>query len=186
VLVIAEKSRVEVGSDSLFYFDQRDQFNLLQGKINFRIQPGAQVRFKVGDLSISKSHPLQAARVPPANLPKDNESLGSIMIHSSGSVTVKSIQGPPLHVRNQEGKVLASLSSGESITMPSVRTGTTRTQMAQRDVAGLERRSETGSGEFLGLSTWAWVGIGAAVVAVVAIVAIVASDDDDHERPICP
>jgi len=41
---------------------------------------------------------------------------------------------------------------------------------------------ETGSGEFLGLSTWAWVRIGAVVVAVVAIIVIAASDDDDHER----
>jgi hypothetical protein len=185
VLVIAEKSRIEAGSDSLFYFDQRDQFNLLQGKINFRIQSGAHVRFKVGDLSISKSHPLQAARVPSANLPKDNESLGSIMIHSNGSVTVKNVRGP-LHIRNQAGTVLASLSSRESITIPSISTSTTPTQMAQRDVAGLEKLSDTGSGEFLGLSTWAWVGIGAAVVLAAAIIAIVASDDDDHEAPVCP
>jgi hypothetical protein len=185
VLAIAEKTRIEVGPDSLFYFDQRDQFYLLQGKINFRIQPDVQLRFKVGNLWISKSYPLQAGKTSSAVVPEDKGALGSIMIHSNGSVAVKSVQGP-LYVRNQDGKVLAFLSSGESITIPSVRTGTTHTQMAQRDVAGLEKLSETGSGEFLGLSTWAWVGIGAAAVIAATIIAIVASKDEDHERPVCP
>jgi hypothetical protein len=185
VLAIAEKTRIEVGPDSLFYFDQRDQFDLLQGKINFRIQPEVHLKFKVGDLWISKSYPLQAGKTSSAVVPGDKGALGSITIHSNGSIAVKSVQGP-LYVRNQDGKVLASLSSGESITIPSVRTGTTHTQMAQRDVADLERLSETGSGEFLGLSTWAWVGIGAAVVFTAAVVAIIASKGEDHERPVCP
>jgi hypothetical protein len=119
VLALAEKTRIEIGSDSLFYFDQRDQFNLLQGKINFRIQPDVQLRFKVGSLWINKSYPLQSAKGPPVGLTKDKEFTGSILMHPKGSVTVKTIQGS-ISVTNGDGALLASLSTGESITLPSV------------------------------------------------------------------
>src|SRR4030043_195170 len=111
VLALAGKTRIEIGSDSLFYFDQRDQFNLLQGKINFRIQPDGQLGFKVGNLWINKSYPLQSAKGSSVVLTKDKEFAGSILVHSRGSVTVKTIQGS-ISVTNQEGTVLASLSAG--------------------------------------------------------------------------
>src|SRR5512139_3510423 len=119
VLALSEKTRIEIGSDSFFYFGQKDQFNLLQGKISFRIQPDVPLRFKVGNLWIGKSYPLQAAKGSSVALTKDKEFAGSILTHTKGSVTLKSVKGP-LQVTSQDGAVLASLSTGESITLPSV------------------------------------------------------------------
>jgi len=185
VLALAEKTRVEIGSDSVFYFHQSDQFNLLEGKINFRIQPDVPLRFKVGNLWISKSYPLQTVKGPSIALTKDKEFAGSILMHSKGSVTVKSVQGP-LYVTNQDGTVLASLSTGESITLPSVIAGSKPPIMA----ANAEPKWTEGPVEeegFLGLSTRTWVGIGAAAAAVIGIILWAASGDGDHDRvPVCP
>ena len=187
VLALAEKTRIEIGSDSLFYFDQRDQFNLLQGKVSFRIQPDVQLRFKVGNLWISKSYPLQTAKGPSVVLTKDKEFAGSILTHSKGSVTVKSIQGP-LYVTNQDHVVMASLSTGESITLPSVvASSKSPTMMANAEPKSTGPLAEEEG--FLGVSTSTWGGIAAAVVIVgvtVGVVVWVASRDEDHEAPVCP
>src|SRR4030042_2194030 len=180
VLALAEKTRIEIGSNSLFYFDQRDQFNLLQGKINFRIQPEVQLRFKEGSLWINKSYPLQSAKGPSVALTKDKEFAGSILMHSKGSVTVKSAQGL-ISVTNDDGALLASLSTGESITLPSVvASPKSPTMMANAEPKSTGPLAEEEG--FLGLSTWTWLGIAAAVVVVGVVVVVAASGGDgDHE-----
>ncbi len=187
VLALADRTRIEVDSDSLFCFDQRDRFHLLEGKINFRIQPDVQLRLKVGNLWISKSYPLQTAKGPSVALTKDKEFAGSILAHSKGSVTVKSTQGP-LRVTTQDGTVLASLSAGESITLPSVVVSPkSPTMMANAEPKWTEGPVEEEG--FLGLSTWTWLGIASAVVIVgvtVGVVVWAASRDEDHETPVCP
>jgi hypothetical protein len=184
VVALAEKTRIEIGSDSLFYFGERDRFNLLQGKVSFRIQPDVPLRFKVGNLWISKSHLLQSAKGSSVALTKDKEFAGSILTHTKGSVTVKSTQGP-LHVTSLDGTVLASLSTGESITLPSVASSKSPTMMANAEPKWTEGPVE--EERFLGLPTWTWVGIGlAAVVVGVVVVAVSNDDDDDHEAPGCP
>jgi hypothetical protein len=185
-LALAEKTRIEIGSDSLFCFDQRDQFNLLQGKINFRIEPDVQLRFKVGSLWISKSYPLQSAKDPSVALTKDKEFSGSILKHSEGSVTVKSVQGS-LNVTNQDGTVLASLSTGESITLPSVIAIATSkpTIMA----ASSEPKSTQDPFEEDLLSKWeTWVGIVAAIafVGVTTVAVVAASGHGKEEIHLCP
>ena len=184
-LALAEKTRLEIGPNSLFCFDQRDQFNLLQGKISFKIQPDVQLRFKVGNLWIVKSYPLQTSRASSVGLSEGEEFMGSIFFHSKGSVTVKSLQGS-LYVMNQDRVVLAGLSTRESITIPSIAVGSPPIRTAQRDVLGSEKLTETESEEFLGLSTWSWVGIGLAVAGVAGIVIAIAASDDDHETAVCP
>ena len=185
VLALSEKSRIEIGSDSFFYFDQRDEFKLLQGKINFRIQSDVPLRFNVGSLQIVKPHPRQSAKGASAGLAKDEESMGSILLHPKGSVTVKSIQGP-VNIINQDHVVMASLSTGESITLPSVVVVSKPPIMA----ANAEPKWTEGPVEeegWLGLSTWTWVGIAAAAVVVGVVIAVAASGgDDDHEAPVCP
>lgn len=186
VLALAEKTRIEIGSDSLFYFDQRDQFNLLQGKVSFRIQPDVQLRFKAGNLWISKSYPLQSAKGPSPVLTKDKEFAGSILMHSKGSVTVKSVQGS-ISVSSDDGALLASLSTGESVTLPSVVVRSkSPTLMANAEPKWTEGPIEEEG--WLGLSTWTWVGIAAAAVIVGVIVGISASggDGDHDEVPVCP
>jgi hypothetical protein len=184
VLALAEKTRIEIGSDSLFYFDQRDQFNLLQGKISFRIQPDVPLRFKVGSLWISKPYPLQSAKGSSVLVTKDKEFAGSILTHSKGSVTVKSTQGP-LYVTSQDGTVLASLSTGESITLPSVVVSPKSPTM----MANAEPKSTTAPAEegFLGVSTWTWVALVAVVAAAVTVVSIAATrSSGGGEAPACP
>jgi hypothetical protein len=187
VLALSEKTRIEIGSDSFFYFDQRDQLNLLQGKINFRIQSDVPLRFKVGNLWISKSYPLQTAIGSSVALTKDKEFAGSILTHAKGSVTLKSVQGP-LQVTSQDGAVLASLSTGESITLPSVVVSSKSPMM----MAKAEPKGTEGPLEEEGLlSKWeTWAGIAAAVVVVGVTTAVViwaaGSDHHDHEAPVCP
>lgn len=185
VLALAEKTRIEIGSDSLFYFHQSDQFNLLAGKISFRIQPDVPLRFKVGNLWISRPYPLQTAKGLSAALTKDKEFTGSILMHTKGSVTVKNVQGL-MSVSNEEGAVLASLSTGESITLPSVVASSKPTLMAA-DAEPTWTEGPIKEEGFLGLSNRAWLGIGAAVVVVGVVVGLAASGGDgDHEAPVCP
>jgi hypothetical protein len=189
VLALADRTRIEVDSDSSFYFDQRDRFYLLKGKINFRIQPDVQLRFKVGNLWINKSHPLQTAKGPSVALTKDKELVGSISMHSKGSVTVKTVQGL-ISVTNEDGAVLASVSTGESITLPSfVVNSESPIMMAKAETKGTEGPLEEEKG-FLGLSGWTWFGIAAAVVIVGVIVGVsvwaAGRDDHDREAPVCP
>ncbi len=185
VLILADRTRVEIGPESIFSFDQRDQLNLLQGKIGFRVQPGVTLGFKVGNLRINKSYPLYSSKSPSMRETDEKTFSGSIQIHAKGSVTVKSFEHS-LSITGQDGTLLASLSPGETVTIPSTIVHSPLVQMAQRDVVGAERASAEATGEFLGLSTWTWVGIGVAAVAVTAVAVAVASHDEDHERAICP
>ncbi len=185
VLALAEKTRIEIRSDSFFYFDQRDQFNLLEGKVSFRIQPDVPLRFKVGNLWISKPYPLQTAKGSSVALTKDKEFAGSILMHTKGSVTVKSVQGP-LHVTSQDGTVLALLSTGESITLPSVVADSKPPIMA----ANAEPESTEEPAEerrLLGVPIWAWVSLAALVAAEVTVVSIAASrSGGGGDAPACP
>jgi hypothetical protein len=186
VLALAQKTRIEVGSDSVFYFDQRDQFNLLQGKVSFRVQPDVPLRFKAGNLSISKSYPLQTAKGSFIALTKDMEFAGSILMHSKGSVTVKSIQGS-LSVTDSNGALVASLSTGESITLPSVvASSKSPTLMANAQPKLTEGAIEEEG--FLGLSTWTWVGIADVAAFTGAAIAVSASGRgaDRGVAPVCP
>ena len=50
---------------------------------------------------------------------KNEEAIGSISTHANGAVTIKSNQGK-LSILNQEHVVVAAVSSGESVTIPSI------------------------------------------------------------------
>jgi len=149
--------------------------------------------FQGGSLSIHKSRTLQAARGSSISSPKSEEALGSVSIHSNGSVTVQSIQGS-FSVLNQDRAVLAALASKEGITIPSTaaKGATSKVMVAQAGEAGAGAAGGGGeSGGFLGLSTWAWVGIGVvtagAVAGGIAIYSHNKDDDDDHDQvPGCP
>jgi hypothetical protein len=160
IITHSNDSQIEVGSNSLFSFDQNDRFILSQGNIEFRLS-SSEMNFRVGNLSILKSRSLQATKSPSVTSVKDEEAMGSIIIHSNGSATIKSIQGK-LSVLDQDHVVLASLSSGQSVTIPSITVGgPPRVMVAQ--VGGEEAGGGEGKG-ILGLgTTWDWV-IGISVV----------------------
>jgi hypothetical protein len=98
-------------------------------------------------------------------------------------VTLKSIQGL-LSILSEERVVLASLSSKETVTIPSVTVKTpSRVMVAQ---AG-ETAREVESKEKTRSATWYWVGGGLLAAGVAAGIAIPLSrHHEHHERiPIC-
>jgi len=185
LLALANHCQIEVGQNSLLTFDQNDRLHLLQGSINFRIPATAGMEFKVGNLLMSPSRSLQASKSPSVALPKIEEAIGSIVIHSNGAVTVKSIKGS-LSILSQERVVLAALSPRDSVTMPSVTVkGPSRVMVAQ---AG-ETAKEVESKEKKRSEAWYWVGGGLLVAGVAAGIAIPLSlHHEHHERIpiICP
>jgi hypothetical protein len=186
VMILRNNSQIEVRPDSQCLFDQESRLILSQGSIEFRITYTSEISFRVGNISISKSRTLEAAKTPPAVSLKNEETMGSISIHSNGSVTVKSLQGN-LSMVNQDRLVLAGLSSKDSITLPSVTVGKTpRVMVAQAGLTGTPSEESEG---FLGIPTWGWIGIaiGSAVIAAVVIAAASGGGGGGHDFvPACP
>lgn len=188
IITLENNRQIEVGQNSLFSFDRNDQMHLRQGTIEFRFPSTAELSFKVGDLTVGKYRSLQASKNPSAVSPKSEDTIGSISVHPSGSVTVKSIQGP-LFVVNQDHVVLAALSSEDTVTIPSVSAKSPSKVMVAQ--AGETTSSpEVKKEKFLGISTWGWVGIIGGVIVIAAIVAVCASGGGGgghHEAvPVCP
>jgi len=171
-LITLEGNRqIEVGGNSLLSFDRNDQMRLTQGAIDFRLPSTAELSFKVGDLTVIRSKPLQASKNPSAVSSDSEATIGSISVHSNGAVTVKSLRGS-LSVLNQERVVLAALSSQDTVTLPSVTVkGPPRVMVAQAGETTSGPAAETGP--FLGISTWGWVAIigGVAVAAAIVVIA---------------
>ena len=168
ILALADNCQIEVGENSLLTFDQSDRLHLVQGSIDFRIPATAAMEFKVGALLVLPSRSLQASKNPSAGLPKIEEAIGSIVIHSNGAVTIKSIKGS-LSILSEDRVVLAALSSKDSVTIPSVIVKTpSRTMVAQAGETGqeVEKKEERRSD----LLYWIGGGIlGAGIIAGIAI-----------------
>ena len=178
LIVLSSGSQIEAGQNSLFSFQHDDQFHLLKGEVFFRIPSGAEMSFRVANLSIEKFLPLEAAKSPLVS-PRSEETVGSIALHPNGAVTVKSIRGP-VSIQNQDRVVLAALSPKESVTIPSVTASGEQRQMVAQ--VGEYPTGEALTEEFLGLSDMTWLIIGlAAVVAAGAGIALAVSDDDGHD-----
>jgi hypothetical protein len=182
VVTLSNNSQIEVSANSLFSLDQNDRFVLSQGSIEFRIPSASEINFKVGNLSILKSRTLQAAKdlsVAPAGT---EETIGSISIHTNGSVTIKSTQGK-LTIMNQDQGVLAALSSKDSVTMPSITVGGKQPVM-------VAQVGETGSGagtEIGGIpETYFWVGLGLLGLGGSIWAIHEVTKDHGDEEPVCP
>ena len=184
VIFLPDYGQIEIGENSLFSFDQKDHLLLLQGSIDFRIRTAAEMRFGTEEISIVPSRSLQATRNPSSVPYKNEEIIGSISIHPDGAVTVRTLQGS-LTVIDQRQTVLAALSSKEELTIPSasVRIGP-RVMVAQ--TSGTAAGGSEGS-EFLGLSTWEWVGIGVGMAGMAGVGVYAEESTKVHDQiPICP
>jgi hypothetical protein len=162
-IALGNNSHVEVGQNSLLSFDQNDRLHLFQGQINFRISPTAELNFKIGKLTVTKSHSLQASKGSRVASPKNEETIGSISIHSNGAVTIKSIQGP-LFILDQERTVLATISSQDSVTIPSPTVkDPSKAMVAQAGETGKsssgKEEKESGGFVLFGMdgTTWGWI-----------------------------
>jgi disulfide bond formation protein DsbB len=197
MITLENNSQIEVGPNSLLSFDRNDQMRLTQGAIDFRFPSTAELSFKVGNLTVSKAKSLQASQNPSAVSTKSEGTIGSISVHPNGSITVKSIRGA-LSIVDQEHVVLAALSSKDTVTIPSASAKGSSQGMVAQVIVAQAGDTTTGGGaqtenwEFLGLSTWWWVGIIAGVAAVAAIVAVAAGGGGGGGGgggvpiPICP
>jgi len=170
ILALADNCQIEVGQNSLITFDQSDRLRLVQGSIDFRIPAAAAMEFKVGALLVLPSRSLQASKSPSVPLPKIEEAIGSILIHSNGAVTIKSIRGS-LSILSQDRVLLASLSPKDTVTLPSVIVKTpSRTMVAQ---AGETAREIESRDEREGpLPAWFWIGGGFLVAGAAAGIGI--------------
>ena len=188
-LITLEGNRqIEVGENSLLSFDQNDQMHLTQGTINFRLPSTAELSFKVADLTVIQSKSLQASKNPSAVSPENEATIGSILVHSNGAVTVKSLRGS-LSVLNQERVVLASLFSKDTVTLPSVSVKA-RQEVMVAQTGKKSNASDPESSKFLGIETWVWLAVGSAVVAAttitVAQVAEGGGGGGGAAAPVCP
>ncbi len=189
IITLENNSQVEVGQNSLLSFDRSDQIHLIEGTVDFRVPPTAELNFKMAGLTVIKDRLLHAFKTPAPVSPKSEDTIGSISVHPNGSVTVKSIQGS-LFIVNQEHVVLASLSSKDRVTIPSVAAENySKVMVARAD--GIE--SGSSSEGPLGLSKWEWFWVGVFVAidaaAIGAGIVIYENNKDDHHRyysPICP
>lgn len=176
-IALGNNSQIEVGHNSLFSLQRSDEFYLFQGQVSFRIPSGAEMIFRVGELSMGKPHPIHASNSPLRASSRSEETVGSITLHSNGSVTVNSIRGP-LSVQGQNRVVLASVSPEESVTIPSTTVlGEQRVILAQVG----EPIEEPGMAPPFGLESWAWVWIPVGLAAIAIPVVIIASQDDDDD-----
>jgi hypothetical protein len=172
VISLAKRSQVEMKTNTLLSFEQRDLVRISQGQIEFRLSPAEALAFKVGSVVILSSPAMQAdARALAAAQVQDIH--GSIQVHSNGSVTVKTSQGK-LNILNQERKVLAALAGKESLTLPlplmdkPAEKAPQMIKTAQVGEVAVAAEGTTG----LGIPAWAWgVGAGVVVVGGIALVA---------------
>ncbi len=170
-VTLSNDNQIEAGQNSLLSFNENDQIHLIQGTLNFRIPSTAELSFKVGDLTVGKYRSLQASRNPSGVSPNREETIGSIYVHPNGAVTVKSIRGA-LSITNQEYVVLASLSSKDTVTIPSVTVKSPSRIMVAQAGETAAAADEYEKRKFLGLSIWWWGGIIAGAGAVGAIIAV--------------
>jgi hypothetical protein len=177
-VVMTNNTQIEVGQTSLFSFQTHDQFQLFQGGASFRIPVGADMSFQVGNLSIGKPLPLEATKGHLISQRSD-ETVGSITLQANGAVTVKSIRGS-LSIHDQHRAVLAALSHGESVTIPSV-TASENQRIMVAQPAGYPT-GEAATEEILGLSKTTWMFIGIGTVALVGGVIVWAASEDDDDR----
>ena len=184
ILALADNCQIEVGQNSLLTLDQNDRLHLLQGSIDFRIPAAAAMEFKIGNILVLPSRSLHASKGPSVPLPKIEEAIGSILIHASGAVTVKSLRGS-LSILSLDRVLLTALSNRDSMTIPSV---TVRNPSRMMVAQAGETATRVEDKEKRGEEAWWWIGGGLAAAGVAAGIGIAVyhqEHQDQHRTPIC-
>lgn len=185
VVTLSNDSQIEVGQSSLLSFDRNDQIHLMQGTLHFRFPSAAESSLKVGNLTVMRYRSLHASQNPSA-VQENGDTIGSISVHSNGSLTVKSLQGA-LSVINQDHVVLATLSRKDAITIPSVTANSpSKVMVAQAGETGGVWEDSSGPRK----KTWLWFLLGAVLVggAIGGGIAIYEHNQGHHHEivPVCP
>jgi hypothetical protein len=128
---LSNHCQVELGPNSLVSFPGLDEVTLAKGEINFRIPTTGRTQLSVGALAVMRSPSLQASKSSAPVYQKMEESVGTAMLSPGGSLTVKTERGK-LFVLDQDRNVVASISSKESVRIPSTQVwGKERVMLAQ-------------------------------------------------------
>jgi len=166
LITLTNKIQIEMDQNGTLSFNQNDRLSLTKGGIKFRIPSTAAIDIRVGTLSVTPSRAYQASKSMTSAPSQPGETIGSILVHANGQVTVKSIQGN-LTVLDQNHLVLAGLASKESLTLPSTHSDTIKMAQADEEITP-EKAPKTG------WSTWTWVAIIGGPLAIAGIVAVAA------------
>jgi hypothetical protein len=184
-IALKNNNQIEMDQKSLISFESPDQLSFSQGRIDFRTPSAATLSLKVGGLIVTSSRPLQAAKGSLPGIPVSGEAIGTLSRSPDGALTVKSHQGP-IYILNQERIVLASLSSRESVTLPSVTVKSPpRVMVAQVGEAGGYYEDEDKL-ELLGLTVNDWLHYFAGWAAIGGLFVWSLHDSDDDHIPVCP
>jgi hypothetical protein len=198
IVTLTNKCRIEIDQNSTVSFEQMDRLYLSQGRVNFRIPSGNEMRVKVGGLTVKKPRIEQASAGATIVPVRNKDTIGSITLHSNGSVTIRNLQGS-LSILNPDHVVIAALSSKESITIPSTMvSGKSNMMVAQ---AGEVRQSRTEvqnvldqEWTYLGLNAIEWIAVGYAAALVGGLLYAFWPEGDKSESgatavvppPVCP
>lgn len=199
VVSLTDQNQIEIGPDSVLYFEEKDQIRLSQGRVDFRISPSRGLRLCAGNFILVGTSALHAGRGL-ASLSKADEAAGSLSIHPNSAVTIQGIQGH-LTLLNQERTVLATVAPKESLTLPAAigaKIGKGKTPPVQMAQVGEEEDPLAAKGKEAapepqksgGLSGGAWLAIGIGVLALGGIAALAGGGGggggESSPPPVCP
>jgi hypothetical protein len=194
MITLGNHCHLEIAQNSVISFEQVDRVHLTQGRVNFRIPSGKEMTIKVGSLAVTKPRVQQASKGTAIIPARNEDTVGSITLHSNGSVTIKDLQGS-LSILDKDRVVVAALSSKESITIPAIMaSGKSNTMVAQAGEVR-ERKRETQNvideeWRYLGLNTIEWIAVGYAAALVGGLIYAYWPEGDKHRTveqvPLCP
>jgi hypothetical protein len=170
--IISLKSdiQIEMGANTVLLFDRRDQIQLFQGHLNFRINTPEGISIRVGKITVATS-PSRSASAGMVVSKKDIAAIGTVRVHSNNSVTIQSTEGQLL-VLNPQGVTLATLSPKESLSLPPGLVDNPPSEKTQKmmfaqvgEVTPTPEEEDT----YWGLSKWSWGAIGLGVIGLFGI-----------------
>jgi hypothetical protein len=189
ILSLVNGNQIEMGPNTILFLDGGSQIRLLQGHINFRIGSPEGISIKVGKVTVANSPFSQVASTSISVSKKKAADIGTVILHSNDSVTIQSNQGQ-FFVFNQQRVALASLSSKESLRIPSNVIENPPAEKDQKMIfaqVGEITPSPPEEETYLGLSKWTWAAIGGGVLAVAGIgIAAAGGDGGGGSAPVCP
>jgi hypothetical protein len=170
MVTLGNSCHLEIAQNSVISFEQVDRVHLTQGRLNFRIPSSKEMTIKVGSLTVTKPRVQQASKGTVIIPAKSEDTVGSVTLHSNGSVTIRNLQGS-LSILDQDRVVVAALSSKESITIPAtMASGKSYKMMAQAgEVRESKRETQNVIDQewtYLGLNAIEWIAVGYAALLV--------------------
>jgi hypothetical protein len=192
IISLKNDNQIEMGPGAILFFDRKDQIRLFQGRIHFRLGSPEAISINIGKITLANTPYVQAASTNRLVAKKNIAEIGTVLVDSNDSVTIRSTQGQ-FRVLDQQGVLLASISSKEFLKIPYRIIETPPAEKSQPMIVaqvGEIPPSQEEEGTYLGLSKWTWVGIGAGVVGVAGIALLAAGGGGGGGggggAPVCP